>query len=57
MSSARHVSPVRDIRNACRIFAGNPERKRLLRRFKTLRQENIREIRSVDAKGKKISEK
>jgi hypothetical protein len=46
------VPPVRDIRNACRILAGNPERKMLLRRFKTLRQENtkmyLKEIRNVD---------
>jgi hypothetical protein len=42
MSSARYVPPIRDRRNTCRILAGNPERRRPLRRFKTLRQENIK---------------
>jgi hypothetical protein len=42
MSSASLVPPVRDMRNAYRILAGNPERKRPFRRFKTLRQDIIK---------------
>jgi hypothetical protein len=37
MDSAGHTATVRDIKNACRILAGNSKRKIRLRRFKTSR--------------------